>query len=123
MSLGPAILKTLRVGARGMRKLLQSELAAWIHLAVMAATILLGVLVGIGRDEWLWLIAAMAMVWAAEAFNTAIEKLADCITLEQDERIGAAKDIAAGGVMIVVVAALLIGALIFIPHVTASLAL
>ena len=122
MSLGSAVLKTLRVGAGGMRKLLQSELAAWIHLAVMAATILLGLLVGIGREEWLWLIAAMGMVWAAEAFNTAIEKLADCITLEQDERIGAVKDIAAGGVMVVVIAALLIGALIFIPHVFAALA-
>jgi len=121
VSLG-SVLKTLRVGAGGMRKLLQSELAAWIHLAVMAATILLGLLVGIGREEWLWLIAAMGMVWAAEAFNTAIEKLADCITLEQDERIGAVKDIAAGGVMVVVIAALLIGALIFIPHLVAALA-
>ena len=121
MSLG-SVLKTLRVGAGGMRKLLQSELAAWIHLAVMAATILLGLLVGIGREEWLWLIAAMGMVWAAEAFNTAIEKLADCITLEQDERIGAVKDIAAGGVMVVVIAALLIGALIFIPHLVGALA-
>ena len=114
---GP-ILNTLRIGAGGMRHLLKSELAARLHLAIMTATILLGLVTGIGRNEWLWLIAAMGMVWAAEAFNTAIEKLADCITLEQDERIGVAKDIAAAGVMVVIIAALLIGALIFIPRIT-----
>ena len=118
MSWRGSVLKTLRIGAGGMRHLLKSEVAAWFHLAVMVLTILLGLVTGIGRDEWLWLIAAMGMVWAAEAFNTAIEKLADCITLEQDERIGIAKDIAAAGVMVVIIAALLIGALIFIPRLT-----
>jgi len=36
-------------------------------------------------DEWRWIILAIALVWLAEALNTAIERLADAITIEPNE--------------------------------------
>jgi diacylglycerol kinase len=55
-------------------------------------------------------------VWTAETFNTSIERLADAVTLERDDRIGVIKDMAAAGVLVSSVGALIIGAIIFLPH-------
>ena len=56
------------------------------------------------------------MVWAMEAMNTALELLADEISLEQRPRIGRAKDVAAFGVLAAAIVAVLIGLFVFLPH-------
>ena len=48
--------------------------------------------------------------------NTAVELLADEVTLEQRERIGQAKDVAAFGVLAAAVAAAAVGLLVFAPR-------
>ena len=70
--------------------------------------------------EWLWVVAAVGWVWSAEAFNTAIERLADAVTQERDARIGAAKDVAAAGVLISSIGALTIGIVLFLPRLLVS---
>ena len=55
-------------------------------------------------------------MWFAESMNTAIERLSDAITLGRDARIGAAKDVAAAGVLFASMTALIIGLVIFVPH-------
>jgi diacylglycerol kinase len=61
----------------------------------------------------------MALVWVAEAFNTALEFLADEISLEHRDRIGRAKDLGSAAVLVAALAAAVIGALVFVPHVIA----
>ena len=56
------------------------------------------------------------MVWMAEALNTAIEFLADEVSLEKRERIGKSKDVAAGGVLITAIVAIAIAVLVFWNH-------
>lgn len=100
----------------GGRMLLASQHNAWIH-ALATVLVLIGALVlRISRLEWALLIFAISLVWAMEALNTAVELLADEISLEQRPRIGKAKDVAAFGVLAAAVAAVLIGLLVFIPH-------
>jgi diacylglycerol kinase len=48
--------------------------------------------------------------------NTAVELLADEVSLEQRPGIGKAKDVAAFGVLAAAVAAALIGMFVFVPH-------
>jgi diacylglycerol kinase len=67
-------------------------------------------------DEWRWIILAIAMVWLAEALNTAIERLSDAVTLEPNENIGYAKDVAAGAVLVAIAFSIMIGLMIFIPR-------
>ncbi len=74
-----------------------------------------GLLLRIDRGEWLWLVLAIGWVWTAEAFNTAIERLADRVTPERDPQIGIAKDLAAAGVLISAVGAAVIGLLVLAP--------
>lgn len=102
---------------RGVALLLGSEHNAWIHTAAALCAVAAGCLLGISAVEWCVVVMAIAAVFAAEAFNSAIEALADRITGEQDPLIARAKDIAAAGVLITAAGALIAGLIIFIPAV------
>ena len=71
----------------------------------------------ISPGEWLWIILAIGIVWYSEAVNTAIERLADAVTLDQNPNIKVAKDCAAAGVLIAALVAALIGLIIFVPRI------
>jgi diacylglycerol kinase (ATP) len=101
---------------RGIAYLARSEHNAWIHLAATVCAIALGLLLRISANDWRWIAAAIAIVWLAEAFNTVIERLCDVVSPDFDQRIGQAKDVAAGGVLIAALAAALIGTLTFLPY-------
>jgi len=104
---------------RGFRWLWQSQLHARIHCPAAAAAISLGMFLKISRMEWCGILFAIAFVLVTEALNTAIELLGDALTLEPNSHIGKAKDIAAAAVLLASIAAAIIGALIFIPHLLA----
>ena len=100
----------------GLRYLIASEHNAWIHLAATASAVLLGFAVRLTVGEWLWIVAAISGVWLAEAFNTAIERLADVISMERDPRLKVVKDVAAAGVLVSAITAAIMGFLVFYPH-------
>lgn len=74
-----------------------------------------GVLLDIDRGDWLWIVLAIGWVWMAEAFNTAIERLADRVSTERDPQIGIVKDLAAAGVLVSAIGAGVIGVLVLGP--------
>jgi diacylglycerol kinase (ATP) len=57
------------------------------------------------------------LVWSAEAFNSAIEKLCDKVEAEQDPVIGKVKDMAAAGVLFMALAAAIVGCMVFLPKI------
>lgn len=63
-------------------------------------------------DTVLILIASFAVL-SAEIFNTAIERICDIIQPDFDKRIGFIKDIAAGAVVLMVVAAVIVGIFVY----------
>jgi hypothetical protein len=71
-----ARVRSFRNAFRGAAHLLRSEPNAWIHAAAALAVCVLGVLLEIPREGWLWLAAAIAGVFAAEAFNSALDRAA-----------------------------------------------
>jgi len=101
--------------------LLVTQHNAWIHAVATATVFTLAVWLGLGRLEWVALLLAVAMVWVAEAFNTAIEQLCDRVSPEYDPLIREAKDVAAGGVLIAAAVAALIGFFVFGPPLLAGL--
>ena len=96
---------------------------AWIHLAATVAAIALGFFFNLSRFEWCWIILAIAIVWTAESLNTAFEFLADAASPNFHPVVRDAKDVAAGAVLITAIGAVIIGAIIFWPHVAAILKL
>jgi diacylglycerol kinase len=107
-SFGPAL--------RGIGRMLHSEHNAWIHAVATVAVIAAGGWVGITSGEWLAVALAIALVWVAEAMNTAIEALGDAISLERNPLIRQAKDIGAGAVLLAAIAALVVAAIVFVPR-------
>ena len=100
---------------RGLRILVASQHNAWIHLALTGVAVGLGFGLGISRLEWCAIVVVIAMVWVAEALNTAIELLADAAVPEEHPKVGRAKDVAAGGVLVAAVAAAIVGLVVFAP--------
>ncbi|GAB5559368.1 MAG: diacylglycerol kinase [Synoicihabitans sp.] len=100
---------------RGAVTLIATQPNARIHLAVTLLVLLLAVLLEVDRLEWVAFIGAMGLVWMAEALNTAIEFLADEVSLEFRDRIKQAKDVAAFGVLAASIAAAAIGLMVFAP--------
>lgn len=89
---------------------------AWIHSLASVGVVSLGFWMTVSPAEWTILVLAMTLVWVTEAINTAIEFLADEVTLERREGIGRAKDVGAGAVLLASVGAVVLGLLVFVPH-------
>ncbi len=100
----------------GLAFLVRNEPNMRIHLGVAAMTMLAGAWLGISPGEWRWLALAIALVLVTEGLNTAVEQACNAITRTHDPAIKAAKDVAAGAVLIAAFAAAIIGASIFVSH-------
>ncbi len=109
-------IKSFGYAAKGLWQLIRCEQNARVHLLATIVVIVAGWITGLDRYEWMAIGIAIGMVWAAEAFNTAIEKLVDFVSPEKHPKAGLVKDIAAAGVLICAIAALAIAGLVFIPH-------
>lgn len=103
---------------RGVLRMIRCQHNAWIHAAATLAVLGAGLLFRLSPADWCWIILAVSIVWTAEALNTAFEFLADAASPEFHPLIRDAKDVAAGAVLITVVAAVIIGAIIFWPYIT-----
>jgi diacylglycerol kinase (ATP) len=111
----PARLKSVGYAVAGLAFAVRNEANMRIHCVAATAAIAAGALLRIDANEWRWLILAIALVIAGEALNTAIEQACDAIG-GRSEPIRHAKDAAAGGVLVLAIAAALIGLGIFVPH-------
>lgn len=109
-------LKSFAFAGAGIGKLVKAEHNAWIHCLAILVVTGAGCYFRITRPEWIAIILCFALVLAAEAFNTAIEKLTDKISAETSTIAADVKDIAAGGVLICAIAAAIVGVIIFIPY-------
>jgi diacylglycerol kinase len=101
---------------RGLAHLVAGEPNARIHAVLTTIVLLVALWLDIERFEWLALVLTIAAVWIAEAFNTALELLADAVTPEQHPLIGKAKDLAAAAVLIAAIAAVSVAAFILLPR-------
>lgn len=99
----------------GIRDTFKTEINFRVHFFAMILALFLGLVFSLSVFEWLWIFLAIALVMAAELFNTALEALANLISLDFNPLIKKAKDAAAAAVLIVSIFALLIGLFIFIP--------
>lgn len=109
------LIKSFGHALKGLKLLFSSQRNAVIHLFLMFCAIVMGFMFQISNSEWIMIIFCSALVIAAEAFNTALEKMADAIHPDKHDGIGNAKDLAAGSVLIMAIAALIVGIIIFLP--------
>jgi diacylglycerol kinase (ATP) len=100
----------------GVFTLLREQHNARLHLLATVAVVVLALVLDVGRGDWLALLLTVALVWLAEALNSALEYLCDAAVPEQNDLIRKAKDVAAGGVLICSGVAVVVGAIVFLPY-------
>jgi diacylglycerol kinase (ATP) len=83
---------------KGIAAVARSERAFQQELIVFVIAIPLAFVLAGGAVQRFMLIGSLLFVLVIELLNTAIEKLADRVTREQDAEIGRVKDIASGAV-------------------------
>lgn len=111
-----ARLKSFGYAFDGMALMLKTQHNAWLHLIATTLVTGLAVWCRVSADDWRWLIGAMAIVWMAEAMNTAVESLCDVVSPQYSLAVKCAKDLAAGSVLIAACAAAATGFITFWPY-------
>jgi diacylglycerol kinase (ATP) len=117
---GPARAATLLLSFRyafaGVGYLLWTQRNAKIHTALGLAAVALGFLLRIERGEWLALVLTIVLVLAAEGVNTAVEAAVDLASPAYHPLAKVAKDVAAGTVLLTAIGAVIVGLILFLPH-------
>lgn len=92
-----------------------SQPNACIHLAVTFIVLICGFWLELLPWEWCVVALCIGAVLMAEAFNSAIEALADKVSPEFHPLVKRGKDLAAGAVLLMVFGAVAAGLVIFLP--------
>lgn len=111
------IVNSFKYAIQGIISSFKSERNMKIHVLFMILVIIAGILLKISKVEWIICIILFAMVIGAEMFNTAIETVVDIAMPEKNEKAKIAKDVSAGAVLIMAIAAAIIGVIIFLPKI------
>jgi diacylglycerol kinase len=114
-------LVAFRHAFEGIAFVLRSQRNAWIHSAATILVVAMGAWLNLSRDRWALITVAVALVWAAEITNTAIEALVDLVSPEPHPLARTAKDCAAAAVLVTSGMAVVIGLLVLGPPLWARL--
>lgn len=111
-------IRSFRYAFNGIWLLITREHNAWIHCFAAISVVIAGAILGLSRMEWVAVVIVIGAVLAAEAVNSSIEALADLVSPEYNEAIKRTKDLAAGAVLLMAIAAAIVGLIIFIPKIS-----
>jgi diacylglycerol kinase len=112
-------LNSFRYAFAGLADLLRTQPNARIHLLASLLVLAAGFYFEISTAEWCAALLAIAIVFSAEAFNTAIEYLTNLVSPGYHPLAGKAKDVAAAAVLIAAIGAAAVGLIIFLPKIMA----
>jgi len=110
-------LKSFVHAFNGLKIALKEEHNMKIHLVATLCVLVLAVFFNINKYEWIAIIFVIGFVFTMELINSAIENMADFISLEKHDSIKKIKDLSAAAVLISAVVAFLIGLIIFLPRI------
>jgi len=111
------LMNSFKYAIQGFLMSFKKERNMKIHFFVMIAVIVIGFLLKISKIEWIVCIVLFGIVIAGEMFNTAIETTVDIAMPYKNPKAKIAKDVSAGGVLILALTSAVIGCMIFIPKI------
>ena len=102
---------------RGILTILKNERNFRIQISVAIAVVIIGALLKISHQDWIFVCFLIALVLIAEAFNSVIEAVCDTVSTEYRVNIKYAKDVAAGAVLVSAILSVILGLTIFMPYI------
>lgn len=109
--------QSIRHAWQGVVQFFSREHNTWVHLMATIGCGILAWVTQVNRVEAVLLLGMITLVWMAELFNTAIEKVMDLVSPERKPEVRFIKDVSAAAVLVTAVAALITGFLIFLPKI------
>lgn len=107
--------KSFHYAFEGLQQFFLADHNAIIHAIATIAVITMCCFIKLSSTELLFIAIAIGMVWMAELFNSAIEKLCDVVCPQKHPAIKFIKDLSAAAVLVSSVISVVIGCVIFIP--------
>lgn len=92
-----------------------------VHSILAILAIAMSVYFQVSTAEWAVILFIIGLVFITEMINTSIESVVDLATDQFHEKAKTAKDVSAGMVLITALIAVLVGILIFVPHIITRL--
>jgi diacylglycerol kinase len=108
-------IQSFRYAFAGIEGALRRDHHMRFHLAAAVVVIVLAIWLQVAPQEWLWLLAAITGVLVTELMNTAIERTVDLATPDVHPLAKAAKDTAAGAVLMAALFAAAVGFIVLGP--------
>jgi len=110
-------LRSFVIGSVGLAHALGTEQSMRIHCLIAVAVIVAGFVFAVAAWEWIVLVLCIGLVISAECMNTALERLADRVSQETHPLIKQAKDCSSAAVLVLAIAAAVVGGVVFVPKV------
>src|SRR5258708_7841121 len=115
------ILKRLRrsfgYACEGIYYALKYNLTLRVHFIAAVFVIFVSIIFQVSSFEMGILGVMILLVISAEMINTSLEEMVDLITKEHKKEAKIAKDVAAGMVLVISLGSVIVGILIFLPHI------
>ena len=109
----------LRYSRLGLLAAFRHEAAFRQELLLFAVLTPIALWLGRSAAETLFLLGVLVLVLVVELMNSAIEALADAITLERHELVGRAKDLGSAAVMLAIIFATAVWLVVIVTHLLA----
>lgn len=112
-------LKKFGYAFRGLYTSLKEEPSLVVHFIIAAIVLIVSVILykQMTVADWSIIVILIAIIISMELLNTAIENVVDVVTFEYNEKAKKIKDISAAATLILTIASVIIGLVIFIPKI------
>lgn len=114
----PTLLRSFNSAFQGLIYAVKHQRNMRIHLVVAVGVLVGGGFLGLTKLEMIAVLVAVMFVLVTELINSAVEAVVDMLTDQYDPRAKAAKDLAAGAVLVAAVNALVVAYLVLADRLT-----
>jgi len=117
MKKSKSIIHSFKYATEGFLSAFKTERNMKIHILIMVLVIIVGIYFKINTYEWIICVILFGAVISAELFNTTIETVVDMIMPYKDKKAKLAKDVSAAAVLVLAIASIIVGLMIFMPKI------
>ena len=107
---------------RGVALAARTEPSYRVHFFFAALVIGAAAVLQVTATQWCLLTLCIAFVLSAETFNSALERMARTIDRRRNPELAAALDMGSGAVLLSAIGSVVMGVIIFLPHLIAAFA-
>jgi diacylglycerol kinase len=112
-------LRSFANGFSGLAHAFGSEQNLRIHGVAAVCVIVAGFFFALAAWEWIAVLLCIGLVISAECMNSAVERIADRVSLERHPLIKQAKDCSAAAVLVLAMTSAVVGGIVFAPKISA----